>query len=367
MQRTLFVHIGLARTGTTSIQNMLDQRRVALRRSGVCLPVSGRMLGRSFLDGDCNWAGFLNELRSSRAPRVVVSNESWTAEERSSEYWARRFAAVAERSDIDVKVVGYVRPQHQLLESLYAQAVKVGRETAPFQKAFDARVKFPRLDYHRPFRSWREVFGDRLSVYSMESTRVSDVVAHFLDVIGVDDVGRAATADPPRMNQRLGAKHLEVLRLVSAARAPDASRREVRCLLEPVRRGLAPLLEGDVPFTGLSPAQVRAVMKLFADSNARFAREYGIDAGGVLFREPIDAHVRPACAKWADLSEAERKRVRRFVRDATGVDLAASRHHVVPTPSQVMIARCADRRRPARASIKWVVDKLARVCSRFAV
>lgn len=349
MRRTLFVHVGATKTGTTSIQNMLDRWQVALRRSGVRVPITGRMKGRTWLDADAHWANFRNELRSSRAPRVVVSNERWTSVH-MNEYWAHRFAALAEALDIDVKVVGYVRPQYQLLESLFCQRVKMGTETAPFQTVFDScAARYPELDCHRLFGPWRQAFGDRLSVYPLEPARMPDgVVAHFLGVIGAGDLV-AAAADLPRTNRRPGAKFVEVLRLASVAGGPHDSPIKIRSWkyfwLEPVRRGLAPLLEDDVPFAGLSPAQVRTVTKLFAESNARFAREYGIDAGGSLFREPVDAHVRPACAEWTNLSEAERQRVRQFVRDAVGVDLQNGQisSHVVSSLPRALAIQIADR------------------------
>ena len=115
-----------------------------------------------------------------------------------------------------------------------------------------------------------------------------------------------------------------MLRLASAAldeRMIDMPRK--RSMLEPLLRSIPPLLAGDMPFAGLSPAQVQEVTDRFAASNARFAREYGIDEGGVLFRDTgADALVRPARATWEeDFSEEERVRVRRAVRSVVGVHL----------------------------------------------
>ena len=126
------------------------------------------------------------------------------------------------------------------------------------------------------------------------------------------------------MNERLGAKHVEVLRLTRLAlddRTLDPQ--AIRERLKPVVVGAPGFLDGDAPFAGLSPAQIRAVTEHFAASNARCARAYGVDAGGVLFREPAaDGAGRPNVVKWEDFGAAERRRVREFVRETAGVELS---------------------------------------------
>ena len=86
---------------------------------------------------------------------------------------------------------------------------------------------------------------------------------------------------------------------------------------------MAAVFRFDKPFAALSAGEAGAVAELFAPSNARFARDYGIDADGVLFREPIqDRHFRPMRASWTDLSAGERRRARLLVLDALGIDIA---------------------------------------------
>ena len=63
-------------------------------------------------------------------------------------------------------------------------------------------------------------------------------------------------------------------------------------------------------------------MARYDSSNARVAREYGVDPDGVLFRDTAPARdAAPAPARWADLPEYERRLVRRHVRDRAGVDI----------------------------------------------
>ena len=334
MKRTLVVHIGNPKAGSTSIQRMLHRLSFALEHAGVYVPVAGRDLGKhrdltlypgafSYHRTVEGWEDLLYEVQRRGAAHCVVSNESLSQWFALGAERAGRMAAMIRDAACNVEVVGYVRPQYQYLQSRYCQAVKSGRVSSPFETYLADALNCPAFNYERVFRPWREAFGERLAVYPLEATRMSGgLLAHFLGLLGAHDIAPAAAA-LPRMNERLGAKHVEVLRLTRLA-LDDRSldRKTASKRLAPVRAGVPALLDGDAPFTGLSPGKVRAVTEHFAASNARFAREYGIDAGGVLFREPeADTGARPNLVEWRDFGAAERRRVRDFVQEAVGVEL----------------------------------------------
>ena len=334
-QRKLVVHIGTPKTGSTSIQYMLHRLAVALELRGTHVPVAGRSSDYSH----CNlalpaghwatnpslggWADLAREVECCSAPRCVISCENFTSPWARGEPNIDRLLALARAADREIQVIGYVRPQYQRLEAGYNQQVLMGGMLAPFDTFVAERLAESQLDYGALFRPWREAFGDRLTVYPLERARMpAGLLAHFLGVLGARDLAGAAAA-LPRRNERLGAKHLEVLRLTAVALDHQVIDYPVTVqLLRPVLFDLPALLDGDAPFAGLNPAQIEALTARFAASNARFAREHGIDAGGVLFREqPADTSARPRRAEWRDFAAEERRRVRRFVRAAAGVDL----------------------------------------------
>ena len=209
--------------------------------------------------------------------------------------------------------------------------------TVPFETRLRTTLDRSLADYDRYFRPWRNVFGERLAVYPLEATRMhGGLLSHFLGLLGADDVAQAA-AVLPRARERLGAKQVEVLRLTRLALDGRALDEQARFVLERVLQRTPALLDGDRPFAGLGQSQVRTVTEHFAAANARFAREYGIDPGGVLFRETaLDTTARPCRAEWRDFSIAERRRVRELVLEEVGVDL-------VPDAATAGAAR-ADRR-----------------------
>ena len=173
------------------------------------------------------------------------------------------------------------------------------------------------------------------------------ILPHFLDVIGASGLAVAAAA-LPRVNRRIGAKHLAMMRLINMALAREMTDHALRVR---VRRRLTQTLPGvlgdDAPFVGLDGERRLAVRRHFADSNARLAGEYGIDdgcpAGGCFWTMPGEVDVPPIRIAWADLTPEERAAVTQLARDTAGVDLASMSDRVDD------IARTDPRRgRPSR-------------------
>ena len=332
-QRTLVIHIGTPKTGSTTIHRMLAALDPDLRTRGIRVPVSGRVNGRHVgllraasgqpHRGGHAWSALAAEIRGSRARSFVISHE-WLAGVAGTRVpsMVRDFAAAC---GLTVRIVAYVRPQCQYLESRYAYAVRTGAERRPFD-VYVAGTFFRRpvsrhawLNYRRVFAPWRAVFGARVLITPLETTRPPEgLAAHFLELLGAGDL--AGTAGP-RANTRPGAKELEVRRLVGCALAAtdDRRRRQLMRRLDGLRALFAP----DPPFAGLGAGEPEELMGCFARDNAAFAREYGIADDGVLFRDaPAGGVDRPCIGRWHDLDPATQTAVREYVRWRVGVELA---------------------------------------------
>jgi len=143
MERVCFLHIGTHKTGTTSLQTLLTSNKQCLERSGILVPRSGRAWtggGHHNLAWEWNgddrfnltfgaWRDVLGELRSSNFPAVCLSSEDF-------EYLHRKPDSLSRiRQDLNsigyqVRVVVYLRPQADYVESLYAELVKHGVHAA---------------------------------------------------------------------------------------------------------------------------------------------------------------------------------------------------------------------------------------------
>ena len=347
--KRLIVHVGKSKAGSTSIQRMLIRRREVLRANGVHVPQAGlnrngshHMLRREpHRPWTEHWTLLAKEIRSvaagdlggathgprrgkPAAPWFVISGEEFTRPEHRA-VTAARLAELAEREDIEVDIVGYVRPQWQFLESVYTQRVHGRRIGATFDRFVADMLEAgerSELDYNVVFAPYRAAFGARVRVFPLEPSRLPEgLLAHFLGECGIHD-RRALAAGLARANPRRNAKATEVRRLVRVQ-----TDRRLKAGLE-VPSGLRhmtqlpSLIDDDEPFSGFDRSGIRELEAHFADANARFARDYGIDADGVLFRDPVDPGVRrPTVAQWRDFGAAERRRVRRYVLERTGIDL----------------------------------------------
>ena len=333
MKRRLTVHVGLAKAGSTSIQHLLAARWRALSRFGIHVPgigSSARLSGHNQLPqantmGDRHgaWAQLAKEIRNADAERFVISSEAF-ASPNNREPCVARLLKLAERENLEIEVIAYVRPQWQLLESAYAQRVKVCDTAQRFEDfttdvlRVNSRPWAVRLDYNRRFAPFRAAFGDRVRVFALERSRLPQgLLVHFLEVLGVHD--GLNVAELARANARHGAKALEARRVV---RQRVGSRYLSDGVLLSRRIAWLPsLFVDDAPFAGFGLEEIRRIDALFGATNARFARDYGIDRAGVLFRDPVDQRRRRNVACWQTLPREERLLARRYVLDRTGIDL----------------------------------------------
>ena len=293
----LTVHIGLPKCGSTSIQQALVRAVPALARAGVHVPNLGgafpnhNRLVRKLSGGDADfgaradpavWERLACEVRGCGARHVVLTAELFTSggllTATPGAASAERVAALARDCGLEVRPVAYIRPQAELLESLYAQMVRKSRTVVPFDLFVEEMLESDRLDFAAILGPWRERFP-RLRVWPLEATRaVGGPAAHFLGLIGgTADVARHM----PPANVRPGAETLEALRLAGGALAdrgmPFAERARRLPRLECAYRR-ASTYPQDVRFAPLTAARAAAVAAHFADSNARFAVEYGVPA-----------------------------------------------------------------------------------------
>ena len=170
----------------------------------------------SLWTGGDPWTALEEEIRGSSASRVVISAEAFLGK-RAVLGWPARIAALAEAVDADVRIIAYVRPQYQMLESTYTSRTSHCRNLKSFEDFKAEFLASGKLDWCTTFEPWRKTFGSAaLHVTPIERSRVgADIRSHFLHQLGERD-------EPPlprrsRRNVRPGAKLVEVRRMVGMA------------------------------------------------------------------------------------------------------------------------------------------------------
>ncbi len=335
-RRSLIVHVGASKTGTKSIQFLLAAFTPRLARRGIVVPRTDGGNHHNLLlevarrwthdPRGTSWRAVEDTIRSSSADTFVLSSELFTDDALGGEPAVARLRELAERTRLAVRVVAYVRPQPERMESWYGEVVRLGtlwRTFDAFAAETLARAVGGPFDYEAMFRPWRDAFGANVAVFPLESGRPAEgLLPHFLGLLGAADPAtlRRVARLRLRANVRIGAGDVEVRRRVAEllrGRAEQECRRAMRRL-----DGLPALLGNDPPFCAFDAPGATAVARHFACSNARFARRYGIDEDGVLFRNPVAVDDRVATRlDWADFDPGTRRAVRAWVRCRIGIDL----------------------------------------------
>ena len=138
--RTVFVHVGTHKTGSTAIQHFLAQNEAALAAAGIYVPRTGRLAAHAEGCGHHNIAlelsenprydpllGSLTQLAAELATcgysRACISSEEFESLHDKPANLRRlrdTFAAIG----FGTLVVLYLRPQADYLESLYSELAK---------------------------------------------------------------------------------------------------------------------------------------------------------------------------------------------------------------------------------------------------
>lgn len=298
------VHIGMPKTGTTSIQTWLDINRAALAGRGIAydrialesapaqppsqlevglcgLTEAGLLVNNpevrrtyglgSFEDQAAFCAEF--EPRFARAVREAeaAGAETFVVSSEHIEAWTEKEAEVAGLDRFlgtyfsDVTYLVYIRRQEDWLLSYYTQALRRGDGVtlAEYVERWQACGFADRLDL------WARVVGrDRLSVRLMERDALTggDLVEDFARALGTRS---AALRRPWRRNAAMSAIAAEFLRLMNRATPPlvDEGRRR-----NPLVKGVATrltALSARGPKLALSPEQAQAIRDANAADNAR--------------------------------------------------------------------------------------------------
>ncbi len=312
--KSVFLHIGLHKTGSTALQKFLRDNAELLRAKGCLYPLSGRPPRDSFMFGhhllpwslsrDKNllpvWDKLAAELDTSTATRVIISSEEF-------EFVRRRDAiqSVLKRlPDCTVRLVCYLRRQDRLIESEYNQFVKDGGGFASIEE-FAKRMQ-GRLNYLELLERWESVFGLSniiVRVYEQEQLR-GDLYADFLSAVGQRWEGEFTVPKRP-INPSLDGRGLAMMLIFNRVI------RDQRLLSE-LRQAVArhcqhpPFHETNM----LSPDDREDILKGYRQQNAIVARRYlGRDDGRLFLGEKVSE--RRATGEATDAGKAELLRILR--------------------------------------------------------
>ncbi len=324
MQRHLILHIGLSKTGSSSIQRVLAASREALAAQGVFMPQSPGWANHALLpaslvnDPKILW-GFHPATWEGLAPAVRLQRfrAAWAAEMAALPGWATRCVITAEqiggllRSDDEVarladllrplfgsvQVVAYLRRQDLHAASAYSQWLRGGVLVEPGLPAGGPEAH-PEYDYGGLLERFARVFGHTAvqpRIFDRAQLAGGDVVEDFLRLTGIS---LPAMAEAPTKNSNLGITLEGQALLLAAGRRMEAKAPGTLWRDTPEWRRLAESISEALPGRGWRPtrAEAAAFMARFAATNARARAQFRPDLPELFSMDFSDLPEKPVAA-----------------------------------------------------------------------
>lgn len=290
---TLYLHIGMQKTGTSALQLFFQKNRGRLKSDGIIYPrqsdIGVSVDAISFQNcvattvGDFGAAfppapeASIHALRN----RILRSRKSYLL---SGESFSRiqNLAPLRKAfAGVDMKIILYLREQADWAQSLYNQRNKIlfSRGDAKlFENEIPSVNDFFRflkgqkydklLDYDKLVKRWGEMFGQeniRINTFPPKG----DLAEGFLATLGIADTSRYRL--PPRVNESLSSEWIAFVRNVAQDQGIEAARKAAVSLANQSRAGKV-ALSGPTRF--LPDSVVEAIREDHEQGNRWIAREY---------------------------------------------------------------------------------------------
>jgi len=200
------LHIGMHKTGTSSIQSFLSiNYEEILEENDVLYVKSGRDTDAKHMHAghhrlawstveryadrknrnltNKTWDEALEEIEAKNPKKAIISSEF---------FWPAKRGEINEIKDVlggkKVKVLIYVRNQASIAKSFYKQIVKSEEYFKSIKNMVKKRAWY--FDYEKVLKKWTEVFGPKNTDIRIYDRVDGDIVEDFAEAIGIETEGR---------------------------------------------------------------------------------------------------------------------------------------------------------------------------------
>ena len=300
---TIYLHIGTAKTGTTSLQRFFTINKKVFAKKGFVYPPmpfafkdAADERNAHFLtmwnteDKKGRWEKGFSVVKDALAEyeNVILSDEQLWIVQPEEGFWEKVLDEV-KKLGAQLKVIVYLRPQDQMAESHWNQRVKGRPKLSETFSEFlnGGGYNFFPLDYGKTVDWVAEHVGrDNLTVRVFEAQQFvgGSLFADFLEILGLglsDEYKQPAHVS----NVRLPDNVVEIKRLINSI---DSYQKKgiPNFYWDAIRKayGLGTMKEIPEHKAGMfSPEERKEYMDQFAESNAHVAKEYLHRTDGTLF------------------------------------------------------------------------------------
>lgn len=240
----VYLHIGTAKTGTTTLQRFLCKNENILSDLGYLYPKSGRPANnpiahynlanairsdsRLYNRHTGKWTDVSNqfldlhqEIEQRKLSQVIISCESFSRDLEELKKLKH------ELSRYEVTVLVYLRKQEKFLLSAYIESIKQGSYLS-FQEYLDKKLDL--VNYYELLSLWSTLFGkDNLTIRVFEQDKLKgNLFEDFLVSVGIEDTSKF-NLNIEKYNVSPPAKTINVLRYLNSVAIGKLSLSYHRC------------------------------------------------------------------------------------------------------------------------------------------
>jgi len=244
MTKTLYIHIGHFKTGTTALQVYFKRNAALLAQGGLLYPEIlelnakhsalayslYRAAGVETLLHDYDmpdppaelWEGLFDHVLTAPQPAALISSEEFMRLGAHPGAEAILRQIVEKAQGIEFRIIAYLRAPRGHLRSWYNQLVKMRLPVGDFNTTMRSGMESVHLDYAAALRPWVDIFGpDRIILRPFEE-RLRNGAALYDDFLTAIGHAVPAQAEIPQSdpNPRIDDQVLEIVRLYRNAGFP---------------------------------------------------------------------------------------------------------------------------------------------------
>lgn len=301
--KRIYLHIGMPKTGSSSLQAFCGDNRQVLESYGysypimpVAYPAISKVRNAHFLIGNMEQeAGGIDEAATSekrrqgfsylresleRFPNVILSDEGiWNTLTEKRKGALEDIKAFCDNNGVELKVVVYLRRQDGYLESYWKQKIRRRAATWKWKRVVRHTPSYIALDYYEHLCGIAEQIGkdnlivrryERGSFGGAEGTIFSD----FLEAVGLEMTQEYVPLSEQR-NTSLNNNYAEIKRIMNHLLSEEAGPREREgAWLERIAVECSRFQKTSYESSMFSVKERKSFMKRYEEGNERTAREF---------------------------------------------------------------------------------------------
>ncbi len=309
IMKTIIIHIGREKTGTTSLQNFFALNYDKLLKYDIFYPTDENKKYTHWkqhitlvpsitkkkifnLSEDINYVNgealteFVEDIKKVKQNNILISSEFFIHVDTPElvKYLKNKL------NGYHVKIVVYIRRQDDFYLSTRQESLKIGR---PFRDSVHRAKKYQYANYYERLNNWAQVFGNEnliVRIFEKEQMYKNNLYADFLKILGIEFDNTFII--PQRLNESISLEKALFLQRLSKYLVPynDESNNK-RFFHQEIRNSIIKedFLKDGVVKDFFTYEERKEIMDYFEEENKRIVHDFiGIE-NETLFKEPISS------------------------------------------------------------------------------